>query len=186
MGMPVVKIKAVQALRKLEPKLARQCVVSATNKLMSRILTETKRAITQEYTIKKRDINYTTTRASSARPYGEIIAAARQRSLSRFKVQQSAKGVNFEMRRGTRSFIPGAFIAKTTNFSNNKSGRTYQGVFKREGEERYPIRSMYGFSEGLLLKSPWLRNVIRRVQKGEGQKLLLHEIKWRTERQVGK
>jgi hypothetical protein len=79
-----------------------------------------------------------------ARPKGKAIDGAEwtlkvkgdRVPLRAYPTRQTKKGVSAQVNTGKRSLVPGAFIARM------RSG--HEGVFKRVGAKRLPIRELYG------------------------------------------
>lgn len=161
---------------------------SALNKVAKQGSTEAKRAITDEYTVKRKDIRLFVRRASRNYLRSEIHATSNKKglSLTKFKARQLRKGVKVSVRKGKTDLLSGAFIQ--TMASGHK------GVFYREGDKRVmskgryagksrqPIVERFGPSTPQLFQGRRVRNrVVRRIEV-QFEKILSNEINYYAKR----
>lgn len=178
MSQVEIKVEGLEeVLKGLDPKLAADTVRSTTNKLAALANTQVKRAITDSYNIKQKDLKIEIARATGGSLSAFIKGPKRQKSLGGFKAIKTQSGVSAFVKKGETLDVPSAFVAKTTKFKD-AGGRVYTGVFRRKGKERLPLVSLYALSVGHLLKSDWVQNVINKIIKENGQRLFNHELEF--------
>jgi hypothetical protein len=166
-----IKVKGIkEALQDLDPKTHKRIIMSTTNKLARRTLTELKREFVRQYAISQKNLELDIKNANMSIPTATISAPMRQKSLSAFRVKQTKAGVAATVRRGKVQQIPHAFMATVRG--------SYKGVFLRRGSKRFPLRSLYALSIGLLLKSKWVEEIVERIFHQEGQKLFNQNVSY--------
>lgn len=82
-----------------------------------------------------------------ASPEASMKAKSKRLPLIDFKARQVRAGVSYQSLTGGRSTVPGAFIG-TTKVQADGSGGVHEGVFKRVGKKRLPLKQLYGPSIG--------------------------------------
>lgn len=88
-------------------------------------------------------------------PVASMRARTKRLPLIDFKARQTSKGVSYRNPGGGRNNVPSAFIATTRQQTAQDaradlagSGGEHEGVFKRTGKKRLPIKQLYGPSIG--------------------------------------
>lgn len=170
-----------EVLQGLNPELANSVARGTLDKLGRLSFTQVKKEIAGSYNIKQKDMDLVYSPAiRNNNPVAYISAPIRQKSLINFKTMQSWYGVYAEVKKGHLTFFSSAFKATTTNFKGS-SGRSYTNVFRRVGRNRFPLKSLYGVSIGLLLTTKnWLDDIIQNVFNENGQRILESEFKYRV------
>lgn len=85
-------------------------------------------------------------RATNTKHESIIETTSRRIPISRFKARQLKKGVSYDLGRG-RTNIKGSFIRE---FSGGRAvdpgdaGAGHEGVFIRKGDNRFPIKELFG------------------------------------------
>lgn len=157
------------------PKQVRLAAVSAINRTVTKMRTQTSKTIRENYVVKAADIKSTLKirRASSARMHGVIASHGRPLLLTAFRVRANKRGpvkVQVKKQTGAKS-VPGMFLGT--------SRRGYTGAMYRRQPARYPLRVPYGPSVPQMFGS---RDVIGELTpKAEAtlNERFLHEIEYR-------
>lgn len=125
-------------LEQLSPRRRNQALSVAVNATAKQVRTQSARNVAKEMGIARKDVD----RAFVIRPYSQpntLTATIRGRGaplpLMRFAARQTRKGVTAKAWNVRRTY-PGTFIATMA------SG--HQGVFRRTGKGRFPIKELYG------------------------------------------
>lgn len=137
------KLAAIERMLRGIPNAMPKIISRAINRTATPAKTQTAREISRDAAIKIGDIKkfITLIKATYQRWQAEIGISRRRIALKKFGARQTKKGVSYKVRKkGSREKIPSAFIATM--------GTGHEGVFKRKGQSRYPIRELYGPSLG--------------------------------------
>lgn len=167
-AMKNVKQAIIKAETRANSRVARTVIKEYTNELQ------------KDYAIKdsgiKKDLRISRGRSEDGkRGAGAIITAKGVRGipLSRFKVNKTKKGVSFIVTHAKgRGIIQGSFIAKM------KSGHV--GVYERKGKKRLPIKQRFGPDIKMLLNTPKMMNLHRRVINANYSAYYKQELKYYT------
>lgn len=127
---PVVSVE--EAVKKLRREFAdltgaefSQGTARAINRALQKGRTEANRAIRAKYTIKASDVSKAL-KLANARPsqlYGELIAQGKPIPLKFFKHKKTNKGVDVEVKKGSKQSIRSAFIATMASGHRGVFGR---------------------------------------------------------------
>ena len=114
-----------------------RATASALNKVAAQANTEGKKAITEQYTIKRSEIKPRLKRArrNSLRAELEVYSKKLGISLPKFKARKLKRGVKVTVKKGSAKLLPGAFLATMS------SG--HRGVFYRQGEKKFMSKGRY-------------------------------------------
>lgn len=187
-GLSVSDIEAV-----LDGKNLRRATTSTVNKLATRASTAVKRAINNKYVIKQKDLfarggsNRNGLKIRKARAGSEVafilgsgapLPIARFRMSPKnpeaFKGRKRGKGVTYTVQRGKKVKVRGAFVARMSN--------GHIGAFIRKGNDRTPIRELFGPSIPQMLGETDSLKEIESVISREGPKIYEHELRFRLQR----
>ncbi|MDD4599625.1 hypothetical protein SDC9_04143 [bioreactor metagenome] len=180
------KMKLAQQLLGHIPGALPKALSNAINRAAEGARTDIVRQVREEYVITAGRVRETIDirRANKMDLSASIVARGRPRALSYFKLRpgrvtkkRPSEGVHAQVKRSGGGVIPKTFIAKLA------SGHV--GVFRREGNKRFPITQHYGPSVAQMVGNP---SVSRYVEAGAIRRVndrLDHEIN-RILRGVGK
>lgn len=157
------------------PKQVRLAAVSAINRTVTKMRTQTSKTIRENYVVKAADIKSTLKirRASSARMHGIIASRGRPLLLTAFRVRANKRGpvkVQVKKQTGAKS-VPGMFLGT--------SRRGYTGAMHRKQSARYPLRVPYGPSVPQMFGSRDVIGELTPMAEATLNERFLHEVEYR-------
>ncbi len=158
--------------------------ITALNRAARSALSRTIRFIRQKYNIKAKELNQQTRiiRATKSKPYVQLVINNRPIGLYEFGARQSkSKGVSAAVQKGKRKVYQSKDKKRKAFIATMPSGHT--AVMIRAGEQRLPIKELYGPSaQQLLYPKDEPRKPIDELEKefkAQYEKNLQHELKYR-------
>ncbi len=167
--------KAEKALRNI-PNGSKRAVANATNRAIAKGRTTISKEITNEFTIKAKDVKaiLSLQKATVSRLGGLVKSVAPVTTLIRFKTtpktvtKKRPAALKVTVKKGGYKTLAGAFIAQT------KSGHI--GVFERSKESRLPIKQMMGPSIPYMAKGVNVSNTVQKDMTHMFYTRLDHEV----------
>ena len=157
------------------PKQVRLAAVSAINRTVTKMRTQTSKTIRENYVVKAADIKSTlkTRRASSAKMQGIIASRGRPLLLTAFRVRANKRGpVKVQVKKQTGAKpVPGMFLGT--------SRRGYTGAMQRRQPARYPLRVPYGPSVPQMFASRDVIGELTPTAEATLNERFLHEVEFR-------
>lgn len=150
-------------------------VSSALNRAVTNIASNISKEVRKEYFIKAKDVKQTLTKNKSNRSTlsASVISSGETIPLDRFKVSPKTvkpkrkKPIKVAVQKTGLKELVGAFVADINGIK----------VFERVGDERLPIRRLFGPSVPQMLGNEEIREQIDREGQETFYKRLDHEIK---------
>ena len=135
------------------PKEIKPAIARAVNRTMSSAVTQMKREVTKEYTVKQKDVAKAikTTRATTATLTSTSVASGGQVALYKFKHTPSKKPPKQRYKQPVKAQVKKSGGKKVVlNKAGNKAFiQTFHGndmIFARKGKSRYPIEKLFSIS----------------------------------------
>ncbi|CAM4111275.1 phage tail protein [Mesobacillus thioparans] len=155
-------------------KKAPNAIANALNRAASTVNTNIGKEVRKQYVIKAGDVKATIvkTRATRALLGATVRSTGQLIPLDRFKVSPKTvqpkrkKPIKVSVKKGSLKEVMGAFVA---DISGTK-------IFKRSGENRLPIRRLFGPSVPQMLSNEEIRMTIDKEGSQTFYKRLDHEI----------
>ena len=166
-----IKIEGLDKLiETLDPNGADTVVMRTANRVGKMVKTAAEKAITEDYKIKKKDLQFKFIRARKGTPVVYISAKKRPISLSKFSARKVKGGVRVEVQRGKKKIVSSAFLAEMNT--------GHKGVYRRVGDKRLPIRELPGPMPSSLLLSDKVKKVMKEKAEAEWSVRLKREIEY--------
>ena len=143
--------KIVEALQNT-PKEIRPAIAHAVNKTLDSTVTQVKKEVAAEYTVKQKDISKAITRkrASVSNLTGAAIAEGGQVALYKFKHTPNEPPPRQRYKQPVKSQVKKNGSKKVVKHNGNKAFiQTTHGnnmIFAREGKSRLPIKKLFAIS----------------------------------------
>lgn len=134
------------------PQQVLPAIVSAVNRTMDATITQIKREVANEYTVKQKDVSKSIkkTRATKARPSAVAIASGGQVALYKFRHTPNNPPPKQRYKQPVKAQVKKSGSKKTVIHKGNKAFvQTVNGnnmIFAREGKSRLPIKKLFALS----------------------------------------
>lgn len=144
-------IKVVEGLNEF-PKEILPAMVSAVNRTLDTTVTQIKREVATEYTVKQKDITKSIkkTRATKTRLSAVAIASGGQVALYKFRHSPTNPPPKQRYKQPVKAQVKKNGSKKTVIYKSNKAFvQTVHGnnmIFVREGRKRLPIKKLFALS----------------------------------------
>ena len=144
-------IKVVEGLHEF-PKEILPAMVSAVNRTLDTTVTQIKREVATEYTVKQKDITKSIkkTRATKARLSAVAIASGGQVALYKFRHSPTNPPPKQRYKQPVKAQVKKNGSKKSVIYKSNKAFvQTVHGnnmIFVREGRKRLPIKKLFALS----------------------------------------
>lgn len=155
----------VRAMLKAFPKRAKSACRRSVNRAAQGVSTDSAKAITAEYRIKKKDVSAVMkrTKAAGERLFAQVAIGGKKLPLDKFRyspkdrAKKAKRGIKVYMRKGSATVFNGTFLG---NSKNAKSGEgTGLKIFKRLGKKRLPIKRLLGPAVWQMLKDDSIKTI---------------------------